>query len=71
MAEVPTTQVGGTHYQSMAIDPFKYAMANKLDALQFSVVKYVTRFREKGGQQDLQKAMHALHRLQEHEYGDR
>jgi hypothetical protein len=60
-------QVGGTHYARLAIDPFKYGMANKLDPLQFSVVKYVTRFRDKGGVQDLRKAIDCLERLIAHE----
>lgn len=49
-------QTGGSHYQDLKITPIEYAMANKLDACQFSVVKYVTRFRNKNGIEDLQKA---------------
>lgn len=49
-------QTGGSHYQGLKITPIEYAMANKLDACQFSVVKYVTRFRNKNGVEDLQKA---------------
>ena len=60
-------QVGGDHYQKMPIEPFDYAMANGLDALQFTVVKYVSRFRSKGGIEDLRKAQHTLDRLIAHE----
>jgi hypothetical protein len=56
-------QVGGDHYAKLAIDPFDYAMANKLDPLQMTVIKYTTRFRDKGGVQDLRKAIHTLERL--------
>lgn len=62
------TQVGGDHYKKLAIQPTQYAMANGLDACQFSVVKYVTRHRDKGGKKDLEKAMHFLQMLIELEY---
>ena len=61
------TQVGGSHYKSMAIQPMEYSMANKLDACQHTVIKYVTRFREKGGVQDLMKARHVIDMLVEFE----
>ena len=53
-------QVGGDHYKSMAIQPMEYSMANKLDACQHTIIKYVTRFRDKGGIQDLEKAKHCI-----------
>lgn len=60
-------QVGGTHYAKLKIDPFTYAMENDLDVFQFSVVKYVTRFRDKNGVEDLRKAIDCLQRLIAHE----
>lgn len=54
------TQVGGTHYKDYPIQPIQYSMANKLDACQHSIVKYVTRFRDKGGIPDLEKARHFI-----------
>ena len=53
-------QVGGDHYKKLKIQPMVYAYENKLDPLQFSVVKYVTRFRDKAGKQDLDKAKHCV-----------
>ena len=53
-------QVGGTHYQQMAIEPFEYAYRNNLDFFQGTLVKYVSRWRAKGGLQDLKKAKHTL-----------
>jgi hypothetical protein len=41
----------------------RFAMENTLDALQFSVVKYVTRFRDKNGVADLEKAKHCIDML--------
>lgn len=54
------TQVAGDHYKGRAIQPIEYAHANSLDFFQGSVVKYVTRWRDKGGLADLEKAKHFL-----------
>lgn len=61
------TQVGGDHYSKLAIGPLEYSMRNKLDAMQHTVIKYVTRFRDKNGIEDLRKAIHTLELLIEHE----
>jgi len=60
-------QEGGSHYTKCKIQPFQYSMANGLDPMQHTVVKYVTRFRDKGGVADLKKAIHTLELLIEHE----
>ena len=60
-------QEGGNHYTKLKIQPMQYSMANGLDACQHTVVKYVTRFRDKGGIADLRKAIHTLELLIEHE----
>lgn len=57
------TQVGGDHYAKMAIQPMEYSMANGLDALQHTIIKYVSRFRDKNGIQDLEKARHCIDML--------
>ena len=56
-------QVGGDHYKKLKIQPMKYSMANGLDACQHTIIKYVTRFRDKGGIQDLEKAKHVIDML--------
>ncbi len=61
------TQIGGSHYKELEIQPMEYSMRNKLDALQHTIVKYVTRFRSKGGVADLEKAKHCIDMLIEHE----
>jgi len=53
-------QINGTHYKGMTIQPIEFAMANGLDACQHTIVKYVTRFREKNGIDDLLKARHVI-----------
>ena len=69
--EVKTTdtQVGGNHYTKLAIQPMRYSMENGLDALQHTVIKYVTRFRDKNGIEDLEKAKHCIDMLIEFERG--
>lgn len=66
-----TTQVGGDHYKEYKIQPIEYAMANGLDHCQANVVKYVTRFRDKDGLKDLEKAMHYIRLLAEFSGYDR
>lgn len=61
------TQVGGNHYSKLTIQPMEYSMANGLDACQHTIIKYVTRFRDKGGMKDLEKARHVIDMLIEFE----
>ena len=61
------TQIGGDHYTKLTIQPMRYSMENGLDALQHTVIKYVTRFRDKNGIEDLEKARHYIDRLIEFE----
>ena len=61
------TQIGGVHYTKLAIQPMQYSMKNGLDPLQHTVIKYVTRFRDKAGIEDLEKAKHCIDMLIEYE----
>lgn len=56
-------QVGGNHYLTMAIQPVEYITRNKLGFLEGNVVKYVSRWKNKGGRMDLQKAIQCLELL--------
>lgn len=62
-------QVGGDHYKKLPIQPMEYSMKNKLDACQHTAIKYITRFRDKGGVADLEKAKHVIDMLIEFERG--
>lgn len=53
-------QIGGDHYRKLKIQPMEYSMANGLDPCQHTIIKYVTRFRDKGGIADLEKAKHTI-----------
>lgn len=53
-------QIGGEHYKRCQIQPWDYTIANDLDYFQGSIIKYVTRWKDKGWIQDLHKARHFL-----------
>lgn len=63
------TQVGGTHYKSMEIQPSEFNFRNKLDWLEGNAIKYICRHHAKGGMQDIDKAIHYLELLKEWRYG--
>jgi len=50
-------QVGGDHYIT-AIQPIEYILANKLEFCEGNIVKYATRWKNKGGIEDLEKIKH-------------
>lgn len=54
------TQVGGSHYKDMAIQPAEYVYRNGIGFLEGNVIKYVSRWRKKNGLEDLRKARHTL-----------
>lgn len=64
------TQVGGDHYAKYPIQPIEYIHANKLDFEQGNIVKLITRFRDKGGAQDLRKIKQYADILLALEYGE-
>lgn len=53
-------QVGGDHYKKYAIQPVEYAMLNNLNYCQANAIKYTTRYKDKGGIEDLRKAIHNI-----------
>ena len=54
------TQVGGGHYKSLVIQPVEYIHKNGIGYFEGNVIKYVTRWRDKGGIADLEKAKHYI-----------
>lgn len=53
-------QVAGNHYKDKAIQPVEYIHANRIGFFEGNVIKYVTRWRSKGGIADLNKAKHYI-----------
>lgn len=60
------TQVGGSHYLT-EIQPWDFIIANNLSFLQGNIIKYICRYNDKGGVEDLYKAEHYLKKLIETE----
>ena len=56
-------QEGGTHYKNQTIQPWDYIIANKLGYLEGNIVKYISRWKDKNGVEDLKKAQHYLQKL--------
>jgi|TARA_X000000950_G_C13818842_1_gene620991 hypothetical protein len=51
-------QVGGNHYRKMNIQPYEFISKNNLSFFQGCVVKYVCRYLNKSGIEDLEKIIH-------------
>lgn len=60
-------QVGGNHYKELPIQPVQYIFENGIGYFEGNVIKYVTRWRSKGGVADLEKAKHYIDMLIEFE----
>lgn len=59
-------QVAGKHYKGMKIQPMEYALANQLGYCEATAIKYLSRWKLKGGLDDLDKAIHFIELLKEH-----
>ena len=51
------------HYAKCAIEPLEYITKNNLGFCEGNIVKYVTRWKNKNGVEDLEKAKYYLERL--------
>jgi hypothetical protein len=60
-------QVGGNHYKQFAIQPAEFCHKNNIPYLEATAIKYLCRWREKGGIEDLNKAIHFIELLKEFE----
>lgn len=58
--EPTKVQIGGEHYKKLAIQPIEYITANNIGFCEGNVIKYVTRWKDKNGIEDLQKAKHMI-----------
>ena len=56
-------QVGGTHYSDMAIQPVEFIHRNGIGFCEGAAIKYLSRWRGKGGVEDLRKAIHFIEML--------
>lgn len=60
-------QVGGNHYKKFKIQPAEFCHVNNIPYLEASAIKYLCRWRDKNGFEDLQKAKHFIDLLMEYE----
>ena len=60
-------QVDGSHYKDMMIQPIVYIYANKIPFIEGNIIKYVSRWKNKNGIKDLEKARHLIDMLIEFE----
>jgi hypothetical protein len=56
-------QVAGDHYKKLKIQPIEYIHANGIPFAEGCAIKYLTRWRDKGGIADLEKAKHFIELL--------
>lgn len=63
-------QVAGTHYKEMRIQPVEFIHANNIGFCEATAIKYLCRWRKKGGIEDLKKAKHFIDVLIELETRD-
>lgn len=56
-------QVCGQHYLELAIQPVEYMHANDIGYFEGNAIKYLSRWKSKGGLQDLEKAVHFIELL--------
>lgn len=52
-------QEGGSHYQG-TIQPIEFIMSNNLSFCQGNAIKYIFRYKDKNGIEDLRKAKHYI-----------
>ena len=60
-------QVAGDHYKTMAIQPIDFIVKNGIGYCEANAIKYLCRWRYKGGIDDLRKAKHYIEILMEME----
>ncbi len=56
-------QIGGRHYIDKPFQPWDFIVGNKMGFLEGNIIKYVSRYKEKNGLEDLIKASHYLDKL--------
>lgn len=63
MSEANQVQVGGAHYKQHKLQPWDAIVEWGMGFLDGNALKYLVRYRDKGGIQDLEKARHYIDKL--------
>lgn len=53
-------QEGGDHYKKLRIQPIEFIHANDIPFIEGNCIKYLARWRSKGGVEDLRKVKHYI-----------
>lgn len=66
-ASALAVQVGGKHYKDFAVQPVEFIHKNGIGFCEGNAIKYLCRWRQKNGIEDLRKARHYIDLLIEME----
>lgn len=65
MTKATEKQVAGNHYKKFFIQPIEFIHLNEIPFIEGNIIKYICRWRDKGGIQDLDKVIHYVELLKE------
>ena len=71
MSDIYKKQVGGTHYQSMVIQPSEFINKNNIPFAEGNAIKYLCRHKQKNQKQDLLKAKHYIDMAIDRDYKEK
>ena len=58
-------QVAGNHYKDFVIQPIEFITKNNIPFIEGNIIKYICRWQDKGGMEDLDKVIHYVELLKE------
>ncbi len=58
MKKALDNQIGGNHYKDMPFQPVELFAKTKCTAFQANIWKYITRYKNKNGKEDVEKCIH-------------
>jgi hypothetical protein len=64
-----STNIRPSYYAKYKIDPWTFCIENNVNLPVGSVIKYIMRFQEKNGEEDLNKAIKCIEMMKEYYYG--
>jgi len=64
------SQIGGSHYKYMKIQPIEYINANKMLFLEGCIVKYASRHQSKNKAEDIRKIIHCAELILARDYSE-
>jgi hypothetical protein len=58
------------HYKDLKIQPIEFIQKNKIGFIEGNIIKYICRYKNKNGKQDLEKIKHYIDLLIQLEYDE-